>query len=159
MPDNKQVIESTMYAAKKLGMREDLRLLEKRYGKAPTGLNKSQGRVIVIDEQGVVEALQGWRIDLPIFDSRGNGAIYSLALPYYPKRGAPRFSDVALNGKTLPSSTLADVNAMAQNDLNERLTTIVIRQAIRVWAKDRIRKEAAKKAMTSAIFFSTFGIR
>ncbi|MCV5275660.1 hypothetical protein OFC49_33540, partial [Escherichia coli] len=71
--DNKQVIESTMYAAKKLGMREDLRLLEKRYGKAPTGLNKSQGRVIVIDEQGVVEALQGWRIDLPIFDSRGNG--------------------------------------------------------------------------------------
>ncbi|MDW2008907.1 hypothetical protein R7P37_26130, partial [Vibrio sp. 431] len=145
MPDNKQVIESTMYAAKKLGMREDLRLLEKRYGKAPTGVNKSQGRVIVIDEQGVVEALQGWRIDLPIFDSRGNGAIYSLALPYYPKRGAPRFSDVALNGKTLPSSTLADVNAMAQNDLNERLTTIVIRQAIRVWAKDRIRKEAAKK--------------
>ncbi len=145
MPDNKQVIESTMYAAKKLGMREDLRLLEKRYGKAPTGLNKSQGRVIVIDEQGVVEALQGWRIDLPIFDSRGNGAIYSLALPYYPKSGAPRFSDVALNGKKLPSSTLADVNAMAQNDLNERLTTIVIRQAIRVWAKDRIRKEAAKK--------------
>lgn len=145
MPDNKQVIESTMYAAKKLGMREDLRLLEKRYGKAPTGLNKSQGRVIVIDEQGVVEALQGWRIDLPIFDSRGNGAIYSLALPYYPKRGTPRFSDVALNGKTLPSSTLADVNTMAQNDLNERLTTIVIRQAIRVWVKDRIRKEAAKK--------------
>ncbi|MCQ6473626.1 hypothetical protein NPN13_25445, partial [Vibrio parahaemolyticus] len=45
----------------------------------------------------------------------------------------------------LPYSSLADVNAMAQNDLNERLTKIVIRQAIRVWAKDRIRNEAAKK--------------
>lgn len=51
-------------------MRQDLRMLEKRYGKAPSGLSKSQGRVIVIDEQGVVEALQGWRIDLPIYDSR-----------------------------------------------------------------------------------------
>ncbi|HHF2913072.1 COG3014 family protein [Vibrio diabolicus] len=145
MPDNKQVVESTLYAAKKLGMREDLRMLEKRYGKAPSGLTQSQGRVIVIDEQGVVEALKGWRIDLPIYDSRDNGAIYSLALPYYPNRGAQRFSDVVLNGQVLPSSTLTDVNAMAQNDLNERLTTMVIRQALRVWAKDRIRKEAAKK--------------
>ncbi|CAE6918217.1 hypothetical protein ACOMICROBIO_LMKGKHOH_03149 [Vibrio sp. B1FIG11] len=156
MPDNKQVIESTMYAAKKLGMRQDLRMLEKRYGKAPSGLSKSQGRVIVIDEQGVVEALQGWRIDLPIYDSRGDGAIYSLALPYYPKRGTQRFGDVALNGKKLPSSTLADVNAMAQNDLHERLTTIVIRQAIRVWAKDRIRKEAAKGDDVGNILFNVW---
>ncbi|AEX21392.1 COG3014 family protein [Vibrio sp. EJY3] len=145
MPDNKQVIESTLYAAKKLGMNEDLRLLEKRYGKAPSGLSKSQGRVIIFDEQGVVEALQGWRIDLPIYDSRKRWAIYSLALPYYPNRGSQRFSDLSLNDTKLNSSNLADINAMAQNDLNERLMTIVIRQAIRVWAKDRIRKEAAAK--------------
>ncbi|MGP8308233.1 COG3014 family protein [Vibrio sp. YIC-376] len=152
MPDNPQVIESTMYVAKNLGMREDLRLLEKRYGnapsglnKAPSGLNKAQGRVIVLDEQGVVEALNGWRIDLPIYDSRNRWAIYSLALPYYPNRGTQKFGDVSLNGTKLNSSTLADVNAMAQNDLNERLMSIVIRQALRVWAKDRIRKEAAKK--------------
>ena len=40
--------------------------------------------------------MKGWRIDLPIYDSRDNGAIYSLALPYYPNRGAQRFSDVVL---------------------------------------------------------------
>ncbi|MGY0616354.1 COG3014 family protein [Vibrio sp. FJH11] len=145
MPDNRQVIESTMYAAKKLGMSEDLRLLEKRYGNAPTSLSNMQGRVIILDEQGVVEALKGWRIDLPIYDSRDRWGIYSLALPYYPNQGSQRFAEVSLNGNKLNASTLADVNAMAQNDLNERLMSIVIRQAIRVWAKDRIRKQAAQK--------------
>jgi hypothetical protein len=145
MPDNPQVIESTMYAAKNLGMHEDLILLEKRYGKAPSGLSKAQGRVIVLDEQGVVEALKGWRIDLPIYDSRDKWGIYSLALPYYPNRSSQRLGDITLNGKKLNSSTLADVNAMAQNDLNERLMPMVIRQALRVWSKDRIRKEAVRK--------------
>jgi hypothetical protein len=156
MPNNKQVIESTMLAARKLGMREDLRMLEKRYGKTPPKLSKSQGRVIIIDEQGVVEALHGWRIDLPIYDSRGDGAIYSLALPYYPKRGTQRFGDVTLNGNKLPSSELVNVNAMAGNDLNERLPTIVIRQALRVWAKDRIRKEAAKGDDVGNLLFNVW---
>ncbi len=144
MPDNPQVIDSTMHAAQKLGMREDLRLLEKRYGQVPAGLSNKQGRVIVLDEQGVVEALRGWRIDLPIYDSRNRWAIYSLALPYYANRGSQHFADVSLNGTRLNSSTLVDVNAMAQNDLSERLMSMIIRQAIRVWAKDRIRKEVAK---------------
>ncbi len=144
MPDNPQVIESTMYAAKKLGMREDLSLLEQRYGKAPSDLTTTQGRVIVLDEQGVVEALKGWRIDLPLYDSRNRGAIYSLALPYYAHQGSPQFDGVSLNGTKLVSTTLADVNAMARNDLNERLMSVVLRQAIRVWAKDRIRKQAAE---------------
>ncbi|MGR5235411.1 COG3014 family protein [Vibrio alfacsensis] len=156
MPDNKQVIESTMYAAKKLGMRQDLRLLEKRYGKAPTALSKNQGRVIILDEQGVVEALQGWRIDLPIYDSRGNGAIYSLALPYYPRRGSQKFADMTLNGNRLPSSTLVDVNAMAQNEFQERLMSIVVRQAMRVWTKDRMRKEAAKGDDVGNLLFNVW---
>ncbi len=145
MPDNPQVIESTMYTAKKLGMREHLSLLEKQYGKSPSSLSTSQGRVIVLEEQGVVDALRGWRIDLPIYDSHNRGVIYSLALPYYPIHGAQQFSDVSLNGDKLNASILADVNAMAHNDLNERLMSLVIRQAIRVWAKDRIRQEAAKQ--------------
>ncbi len=143
MPENPQVVERVMFAAKKLGMREDLRLLEERYGNAPSGLSKTQGRVIVLDEQGVVEALKGWRIDIPIYDSRNRWAIYSLALPYYPSRATQRFADVSLNGSKLNSSPLVDVNAMAQNDLNERLKSVIVRQAIRVWLKDRLRKEAA----------------
>ncbi len=144
MPDNPQVIESTMHAAKKLGMYDDMRLLETRYGKTLSDLTKTQGRVIVLEEQGVVEALKGWRIDLPLYDSRNRWAIYSLALPYYPNRGLQKFADLSLNGAKLHSSALSDVNAMARNDLNERLMGMVIRQALRVWTKDHIRKEASK---------------
>lgn len=143
MPDNPQVIERTMHVAKKLGMWEDLNLLVKRYGNVPLGLSKSQGKVIVLDEQGVVEARNGWRLDLPIYNSDNQLGVYSLALPYYPNRDLPQFSRLTLNGTTLKSNTLADVNAMAQHDLNERLLTMVVRQAIRVWAKERIRNEAA----------------
>ncbi|GEM74865.1 COG3014 family protein [Vibrio sagamiensis] len=160
MPENTQVIESTMLMAKKLGMKQDLILLEKRYGKTPKPLMSSQGRVILIDEQGIVEALQGWRIDLPIHDSRDDWAVYSLALPYYSnayQREAP-FGRVGLNGQELLSSTLVDVNAMAHKNLNERLIGIIIRQVTRLWTKDRIRKEATQNSGVGNILFNVWNV-
>ncbi|MBW3694589.1 hypothetical protein EK599_02725 [Vibrio sp. T187] len=142
MPDNQQIVERTMAVAKRLGMRQDLSKLEKRYGKQDESLS-GKGRVIVLQEQGVVEAMNSWRLDLPLYDSRGQGAIYSLALPYYENKAAPAFTPLRLDGKALPSDLLTDVNIMASNDLSERLPSIVIRQALRVYAKDRIRKETA----------------
>ncbi|MFB9216920.1 COG3014 family protein [Vibrio sinaloensis] len=144
MPDNASVIDGTKRVAKRLGMRSDLSKLEKRYGKAEL-LGKQQSRVIVLEEQGVVEAMREWRQSLPLFDSRGNGVWYSVALPYYPSVTRSQYADFSLNDKTLKSDLLADVNVMAQRDLSERMPAMVIRQALRVWAKDQIRREAAKK--------------
>ena len=143
MPDNAQVIDGAKRVAKRLGMNEDLVQLEKRYGKA-SFLDSEKARVIVLEEQGVVDALQGWRQTLPLYDSRGNGALYTIALPYYPKQVSQSFSPMQLNGQKLQSDLLTDVNLMAQRDLSERMPTIIIRQALRVWAKDELRKGAAK---------------
>ena len=143
MPDNAQVIDGAKRVAKRLGMNEDLVQLEKRYGKA-SFLDSEKARVIVLEEQGVVDALQGWRQTLPLYDSRGNGALYTIALPYYPKQVSQSFSPMQLNGQKLQSDLLTDVNLMAQRDLSERMPTIIIRQALRVWAKDELRKSAAK---------------
>ncbi len=142
-PDNKAVIDGTLRVAKRLGMSEDLDLLEKQYGSAQT-LQEGQGRVIILDEQGVVKAMDSWRLSLPLYDSRGNGALYSLALPYY--RNTPdrdRFS-LLLNGKNLNSDSIADVNLMAERNLSEKMPAMVIRQALRVVAKDQVRKETAQ---------------
>ncbi|HAS6175659.1 TPA: hypothetical protein I7155_14745 [Vibrio vulnificus] len=155
-PNNPAVIERTMLVAKKLGMREDLAKLEKRYGKQNDTLAGEQGRVIVIEEQGVVEALQGWRIDLPVYDSRGVGALYSLALPYYPSQNYQRFSSLRLNQQKLESQLLADVDQMAKYDLSERLPSVVIRQALRVVAKDQLRKEAAKGDDVGNLLFNVW---
>lgn len=144
MPDNAQVIDGTKRVAKRLGMRADLSKLEKRYGKAELLDNKS-ARVIVIEEQGVVEAMNQWRQSLPLFDSRGNGVWYSVALPYYPQASKQRYDAVSLNKDALNSDLLTDVNVMAQRDLSERMPAIVMRQALRVWAKEQIRREAAKQ--------------
>lgn len=144
MPDNASVIDGTKRVAKRLGMREDVVKLEERYGKTEL-LNQQQARVIVLEEQGVVEAMREWRQSLPLFDSRGNGVWYSVALPYYPSAALQQDGPLKLNGIPLLSDRLTDVNAMAQRDLAERMPTIIIRQALRVWAKDQLRREAAKK--------------
>ncbi|EIJ0954407.1 hypothetical protein LZU85_12960 [Vibrio sp. IRLE0018] len=155
-PNNPAVIERTMLVAKKLGMREDLAKLEKHYGKHNDTLEGGQGRVIVIEEQGVVEALQGWRIDLPVYDSRGVGALYSLALPYYPSQNSERFAPLRLNQKALESHLLVDVDQMAKYDLSERLPSMVIRQALRVVAKDQLRKEAAQGDDVGNLLFNVW---
>lgn len=156
MPDNREVIEQTIAVAKKLAMREDLRQLEKRYGERDLTLGSEEGRIIVIEEQGVVEALQGWRIDLLVYDSRGVGALYSLALPYYAKQSRASFSPLRLNQQALTTHSLADVNQMARYDLGERLPSMVIRQALRVVAKDQLRKEAAKGDDVGNLLFNVW---
>nr|WP_241210352.1 hypothetical protein [Vibrio ichthyoenteri] len=155
MPDNRAVIDSTMRVAKRLGMSDDLRQLEQRYGKAQT-LATGKARVIVLQEQDVVEALQGWKLSLPLYDSRGNGALYSLALPYYPESNQFRFSAPKLNQQGLSQDLLADVNLMAQRDLSERMPSIVIRQALRVVAKDQLRKEAANGDDVGNLIFNVW---
>ena len=155
MPDNQQVIDGTMRVAKRLGMREDLVKLEKRYGKA-SYLASGKSRIIVIDERGVVESLQGWKQALPLYDSRGDGAWYSIALPYYPQVQSESFSPIKINNGHLSESLLTDVNLMAQRDLSERMPSIVIRQALRVWAKDQLRKEAAKGDDVGNILFNVW---
>ncbi len=142
-PENPVVIDRTMRLAQYLGMNEDLNLLQQKYSQ-PKRLDSGQGRVIILEEQAVVQPMQGWRLDLPIYDSRDNGAIYSIALPYYPDVAIPSFSPLRLDDDTSRGSQLTNVNLMAKQHLSEEITAIVLRQAVRVWAKDRIRKEAAR---------------
>ncbi|MBO0206261.1 hypothetical protein J0678_24840, partial [Vibrio alginolyticus] len=49
-----------------------------------------------------------------------------------------------------------DVDLMAQRDLRERMPTIVIRQALRVVAKDQLRKEATKGDDVGSLIFNIF---
>ncbi len=142
-PENKAVISGTVRVAKRLGMNQDLALLTKQYGSIPA-LQAGQGRVIILDEQGIVQAMDSWRLSLPLYDSRGNGALYSLALPYYKDRVAPQRFNLQLNGSGVDSDPLVDVNLMAQRNLSEKISTIVMRQALRVIAKEQLRRNTAK---------------
>lgn len=155
MPDNQQVIDGAKRVARRLGMREDLSKLEKRYGKA-SYLDQNKSRVIIIDERGVVESMQGWKQPLPLYDSRGNSAWYTVALPYYPDKRVDNFTPLMINDKSVTESKLTDVNLMAQQNLSERMPSIIIRQGLRVWAKDRLRKEAAQGDDVGNLLFNVW---
>lgn len=150
-PDNQDVIDGTKRAAKRLGMSQDLSLLEKRYGKVQP-LPNGKSRVIVIAEQGVVKALDGWKQALPIFDSKGGTAWYSMALPYYRDTPKQTFAPLQLNQQTMDSEVLVDVDAMAARDLTERMPALILRQALRVVAKEQLRRQAAKDDVGNLLF-------
>ncbi len=143
MPDNREIINGTMRTAAKLNMQQDLLKLEQQYGKY-SKLLESTGRIIVIDEQGIVNARQGWKMALPIY-SDGNLAHLTLSLPYYPNYALAQFIPIRIDNKMMSQSRLVDVNLMAQQDLTERMPTILLRQALRVVAKEQLRRKAAEK--------------
>ncbi|MGO1298456.1 MAG: COG3014 family protein [Vibrio sp.] len=149
-PNNPTVIQGTLRVAKSLGMQQDYTQLQARYGK-PTSLSARQGRVIIIDEQGVVDPLRGWELSLPLYGSQGNLALYSVALPHYPNRSHPPLAPLVINGHSRQVASLIDVNRMAKFNLNERMPVLLLRQAIRVLAKNELRKDVAKQDQISGL--------
>ncbi|WP_413284724.1 COG3014 family protein [Vibrio sp. MA40-2] len=147
MPNNREIITGTARVAKKLGMSDDLLQLIDQYGQLVSTqsniVKQGRGQIIVIDEHGVVAAKQGWKQSLPIYTS-GNWSYFSMSVPYYPKQVTKQFATLKINQKTVRQSKLVDVNLMAQQDLTERMPTILLRQALRVVAKEQVRKEVAK---------------
>lgn len=152
-PNNSAVIDGTLRVATRLGMQQDLKLLKQQYGE-PKRLASSQARVIVIEEQGIVQPKQEWRLSLPLYDSRGNAALYSLALPHYAQSVTPSSASFTLNGVSMQPMPVTDVNLMATQALSEQMPTLVLRQALRVVAKDQLRKEATREEDVANLVFN-----
>ncbi|MDW6092641.1 COG3014 family protein [Vibrio rhizosphaerae] len=142
-PDNTSVAQSTLRCARKLGMNQDVVSLRKKYGHLPQ-LSQNQGRVIIIQEQGIVDQMKGWQPSLPIYDSLGRINLYSLALPYYSDYQPSDVVPVTLDGTAVAGQRLVDTNLMARKQLNERITSIVFRQILRLTLKNAMRKETTK---------------
>ncbi|MGF1875157.1 hypothetical protein L4D77_07500 [Photobacterium frigidiphilum] len=143
-PNNTFIANTVLRVATALNMTNDLPTLQARYGKYEKPV-QGNGRVVIFDEQGVVQALDNWRLPLWLPDSRGDGAIYNLALPYYSNKPVKRFTPLKLDNQPVNGGQVTSVNDMAKNSLNEALPAIVVRQSLRVLAKNEVRKSAASK--------------
>ncbi len=158
IPENREVINGVLRVGHKLGMQQDLITYEARYGKYVKP-DSQKARVIVLEEQQAVKALDSWNYSLAIYSSKDNlTSSYNLALPYYPNTENYPLPTLMLNDQSLSSSKLVDVNLMAHNSLKEKMPTIVIRQALRVVVKDQIRKEAAKGNDVGNVLFSIWNV-
>lgn len=153
--ENRVVIDSVMRTALKLGATQDLQSLTERYGPLE-GLTGNQSRVIVIQEQGVVEPLQAWKQTLPIMSRRGQGVLYSMTLPYYPDQPLGRFSSLLIDGMPTEGALLADVNVMARHQLHERINSLLLRQVFRIVAKEQLRQQVSKEDPLSGLIVNVF---
>ncbi|PMN88048.1 COG3014 family protein [Enterovibrio norvegicus] len=143
-PDNAFVAKAAMRVAFKQGRQSELKLLEKQYGKYKKP-SRSQAQLVIINEQGVVNARDAWRLPLWLFDSRGNPVSYSVSLPYYRSTSSAPQKALTIDGNAVIPAQLTDVNAMAQQSLNEAMPAIAVRQVLRVVAKNEVRKSLAEQ--------------
>ncbi|SHO58863.1 COG3014 family protein [Vibrio quintilis] len=138
-PDNTSVIQGAVRCARKLGMKDDLSLLNKRYGNLSLVLPSGHSRVIIIQEQGVVDMLKGWQQFVPVFHESRHDGLYSLALPYYQSYHHTKVQPVYLNKQNIYGTLLADTNLMARYHLKEMLPSVIFRQILRLVAKNSLR--------------------
>ncbi|OEE58155.1 hypothetical protein A1OK_16460 [Enterovibrio norvegicus FF-454] len=143
-PDNQFVASAAMRVAFKQGRKNDLKLLEQRYGKYQRPLN-SQSQLVVINEQGIVNARQDWRLPIWFSDRNGNLETYSLALPYYTSFSARPQKSFHIDESDVMPEAVVNVNAMAQQALNEAMPAMSVRQILRVVAKNEMRKSLSEK--------------
>jgi len=104
-----------------------------------------QGVIVVFFEDGFVPAKSEIKIPIPTFD----GGFISLAFPYYDTNQWPvsqslKATDDKFNELGL-SETVVDVGALAVKDLKEQVPALIVRQALRGYAKYELQKQAEKQ--------------
>ena len=145
-PDNPALQEAMLRLARLRGSPQELAATEQRVGRKAPPLVRGEGRVVVLFEDGLIPARRELFLPLPLFTSSGDFRTFTVAIPYYDNRGAevgPLKVGVGNHrGSTVP---LVRLEALAAKDLQERLPAMLSRQALRLAAKEQLRRSAAKE--------------
>ncbi|MFT7372168.1 MAG: hypothetical protein ACI9T9_000850 [Oleiphilaceae bacterium] len=132
-------------------LKQDVARIAKKLGENPsqTELNEAnagQGSVVVFFEEGFVPSKSEIKIPVPTFD----GGFISLAFPYYqtdiwPVSSSLRAIDDQFNDLGT-SEVVVDVSALAVKDLKEQIPQLLVRQALRGFAKYQLQKQSGQNA-------------
>ncbi|ATF08588.1 hypothetical protein BTN50_0040 [Candidatus Enterovibrio altilux] len=143
-PNNTYVAESAKRVAIKQGRQSALILLEKKYGPYVQPVHNS-ATLVILNEQNIVNARHAWRLPLWLYDNHNNLVSYSVSLPYYRSLFNTPQGAILIDDILVKPLQLTDVNAMAQQFLNESLPSMAARQVLRIVAKNAVRKSLAEQ--------------
>lgn len=144
-------------------LKQDIARIAKRLGEKPSqkDLNEAkagQGSVVVFFEDGFVPSKSEIKIPVPTFD----GGFISLAFPYYetdfwPVSKSLRAIDDQFNdlGTT---EVVVDVSALAVKDLKEQIPKLLVRQALRGFAKYQLQKQAGSAGIGGQLLASLYNV-
>ncbi|WP_429167195.1 COG3014 family protein [Aeromonas rivipollensis] len=145
-PDNQSLQDALLRLARLRGSADELRETEKKLGRKAPPPAKDQGQLVVLFEDGLIPARREIFLPLPISTSSGDFRTFTVAVPYYDNRASDTGPLTVSVGKQAGrTSSLVRLEALAAKDLQERLPGMLTRQALRLVAKEQLRRSAAKE--------------
>ncbi len=143
VPKNEYVAQTLMRVAQKQGRADVLKRLEVIYGKHKLP-KRNQGQLVVLYEEGVINAKQSWRFPFYVSDKNENGTLLSLALPYFKMDNLSPSGNIFIDKSKISLSLLTNVDLMAEQALREDMPSILLRQILRGVSKYNINQAVAK---------------
>lgn len=145
-PDNQFLQQDVLRLASKLQMTDDLAAFKKLYGNYQPERIDNAGQVVFVVEQGIVEAQEEVALNIPWYSRYDNFRAYSFALPVY--RGKAKYRtplSVSVNDQQFASEEIVRIQALAAKQLQDQLPGMVVRQILRLIAKEEMRRKMAKE--------------
>jgi hypothetical protein len=144
-PNNTYLQQDVLRLAKKLEMYEDYALFQQKFGSYKAENKNNSGRIVVVFEQGIVNAKEEARLNLPIFNSNSNVKFFTFALPVY-RGNLSKLKPLSINidEKNHLSQEIVRLQSLATKDLQGQLAGLVTRQALRLVAKEQLRQNLKK---------------
>ncbi|WP_461604613.1 COG3014 family protein [Aeromonas rivipollensis] len=145
-PDNQSLQDALLRLARLRGSADELKETEKKLGRKAPPPAKDQGQLVVLFEDGLIPARREIFLPLPISTSSGDFRTFTVAVPYYDNRASDTGPLTVSVGKQAGrTSSLVRLESLAAKDLQERLPGMLTRQALRLVAKEQLRRSAAKE--------------
>lgn len=138
-PDNSVLQDDVLRLSRNLGFREEYEIFSGKFKREPEPLKAGEGELIVMYEEGYVPVKD--HIGVPM-NTIGN--IHVVDFPVYRDLSQSR-GELTLStqgGVFAKTSVICDFRALAVKDLEEKMPAIIIRQVLRLIAKNTMRKTA-----------------
>jgi len=144
-PDNVYLQQDVLRLALDLGMVDDLDHFSKLYGPLNHSKVADVGQVVFIIEQGIINAKDDLSVHLPLFHFYDDARYFSFSLPVY-RDEETNYQEVKVKFDNVEyqAEEIVKLQSLASKHLSDNLPTLVARQAIRVIAKEQLRKQMSK---------------
>jgi hypothetical protein len=145
-PNNHYLQQDVLRLARKLDMTDDLTLFTAKYGAYQPTKIADAGELVILIENGAINPKQEVSINLPIFSGVNQPRLFSFALPVY-QGTLTRYPALKINvaGQTYTSEQIVRLQSLASKQLQEQMPGLVTRQALRLVAKENLRRTMSKE--------------
>ncbi len=145
-PNNPYLQQDILRLAKQQGFADDYQQFKRQFGEV-NAIDKNQGEVVILFEQGLIPKQHEFKLRLPIYTSQGDARFYSLAMPVYINNAySSAVNNIKVNNQVLALSPLVHLEALAAKTLEQQVAGRVSRQILRLVAKEKMRAELARSA-------------